>query len=91
MLEKVFLYNAIADSMSSFFYSYLSDPRNEILEQALNICANIASSETDVTLLFDHLEGTQLMDLLADAQDRSVDEVTTQVGLRKTLKSASAF
>ena len=31
------------------------------------------------------------MDLLADAQDRSVDEVTTQVGLRKTLKSASAF
>ncbi|PAV23692.1 ARM repeat-containing [Pyrrhoderma noxium] len=86
---KNILYKATTEEKKSimkqlgwdYLKAYLSDPRNEILEQALNICANIASSETDVTLLFDHLEGTQLMDLLADAQDRSVDEVTTQATL----------
>lgn len=62
-----------------FLKECLVDSRPEIREQAVNICTNIATSEFDINLLLDHLQGPELMDLLSKALEMSSEDNTFQI------------
>ncbi|KAH8117384.1 armadillo-type protein [Phellopilus nigrolimitatus] len=61
--------------------SCLVDPKEAIQEQALNILTNIASAENHIDMVFEHLSGYDLMQVLADALESPSEEVVSQASL----------